>query len=142
MRQRAGNKLDRVTLPLSVLEQPSRRNAASCCPCCGQRLLIRCGVALPPLLADLFDMIWRSAECGVAPEVLAGVFYPGKSLPAARRAIAVNIFHLNTKLAETDVELRSGQGRQEPYRLQRRRRNAKKFSPKKIVNASESESPR
>jgi len=97
------------------------RSTASTCPCCGQRLLIRLGVALPPLLADLFDIVWRSGDRGVAPQVLAGVFYPGKSTPAARRAVAVNIFHLNSKLASTDVELRAGQGRLEPYRVQRRK---------------------
>lgn len=104
-----------------VTEVPSRRDSVAACPCCGQRLLIRHGVALPPMLADLFDMVWRCGDGGITPAVLAEVFYPGKSTPAARRAIAVNIFHLNSKLASTDVELRSGQGRQEPYRVQRRK---------------------
>jgi hypothetical protein len=99
------------------------RSAVATCPCCGQRLLVRAGVALPPLLADLFDVIWRCGENGVAAEVLAGVFYPGKSLPAARRAIAVNIFHLNSKLAETGLELRAGSGSaRNPYRLIKRKK--------------------
>jgi hypothetical protein len=117
MLQRVTNKLGKTA---NVSRAPQRDSSNANCPCCGQRLLIRHGVALPPLLADLFDIIWRSGERGITPEVLAGVFYPGKSLPAARRAIAVNIFHLNSKFAETDVELRSGQGRQQPYRIQRR----------------------
>jgi len=104
-----------------LTDVPARRSPVAACPCCGQRLLIRHGVALPPLLADLFDMVWRAGDRGIQPAVLAGVFYPGKSTPAARRAIAVNIFHLNSKLASTDVELRAGQGRQEPYRVQRRK---------------------
>jgi hypothetical protein len=109
MLQRVASKLD------------NKVASASACPCCGQRLLIRHGVALPPLLADLFDIIWRSGQRGIEPEVLAGVFYPGKPSPAARRAIAVNIFHLNAKLASTDVELRAGQGRLQPYRVRRRK---------------------
>ena len=107
---------------VSKLDNAAKLHAATACPCCGQRLLVRHGIALSPLLADLFDIIWRSGERGVTPEVLAGVFYPGKATPAARRAIAVNVFHINTKLASTNVELRAGSGRQqEPYRLQRRK---------------------
>ncbi|MBR0879659.1 hypothetical protein ACVMGC_001061 [Bradyrhizobium barranii subsp. barranii] len=98
----------------------SRLNHAVC-PCCGQRLLVRHGVALSPVLADLFDIVWRAGPRGVEPEVLAGVFYPGKSEHAARRAVAVNIFHLNTKLSETDAEVRSGQGRRQPYRMTKRK---------------------
>lgn len=96
-------------------------NANTSCPCCGQRLLKRHGVALSPGLADLFDVIWRAGPRGVEPEVLAGIFYPGKSRQAAQRCVAVNVFHLNTKLAETDFEVRAGQGRREPYRVRQRR---------------------
>ena len=41
------------------------------CPHCGQRMLMRHGVRSPPLLADLFDMIERSATRGVLCEALA-----------------------------------------------------------------------
>jgi hypothetical protein len=93
------------------------------CPCCGQRLLVRHGVALSPGLADLFDIIWRVGQRGIEPEVLAGVFYPGKSRQAAHDCIKVNVFHLNTKLAETDFEVRAGSGRREPYRVMKRKRH-------------------
>ncbi len=87
------------------------------CPCCGQRLLTRHGVVLSPRLADLFDMIGNSGDRGVMPEILAGVFYPGKPSTAGRRCVAVNIHFLNSRLLETDLQVRAGSGTQGPYRL-------------------------
>lgn len=87
------------------------------CPACGQRLLTRHGVELSPRLADLFDMIERSEGRGVMPEVLADVFYPGKPSTAGRRCVAVNIHFLNSRLLETDLQVRAGSGTQGPYRL-------------------------
>jgi hypothetical protein len=97
------------------------RNQFASCPCCGQRLLKRHGVALSPRLADLFDMIERAGQRGIATEVLADIFYPGKSLEAARLCVRENIYHLNTRLAETDLEVRAS--RYEPYRVVRVRRS-------------------
>ena len=89
------------------------------CPHCHQRMLVRYGVRLSPLLADLFDMIERSGNRGILPDVLLGVFYPGKSTEAARRCLYQNIFHLNTRLAETDIEVRA-RAHGLVYRVQRR----------------------
>ena len=89
---------------------------AGVCPHCGQRMLVRHGVRLSPLLADLFDMIARS-EAGVEAEVLAGVFYPGKARAAGLRTLRVNIHHLNDRLVETDFRVHATG----PYRLQRRK---------------------
>jgi hypothetical protein len=104
---------------LSPPETHSRTSFAIC-PCCGQRLLVRHGVALSPRLADLFDLIERSGQRGIFSEVLADIFYPGKSRQAAQRCVNQNIFHLNTRLSETDLEVRSGKGSREPYRVIRR----------------------
>lgn len=90
-----------------------RRRDQAICPCCGQRLLVRHGVKLPPLLADLFDMIERCD--GVSADVLAGVFYPGQPAQVGRNRIKSNISHLNALLAGTDLQIRAG--RYEPYRL-------------------------
>jgi hypothetical protein len=93
------------------------------CPHCGQRMLMRHGVALTPLIADLFDMIERAGEHGVICEVLAGVFYPGKSRRAAEDCIKSNIWHLNSRLVSTDIEVRAGSnGGHEPapYRVMKR----------------------
>jgi hypothetical protein len=48
------------------------------CLHCGQRMLMRHGVRLPPRLADLFDMIERSKTRGVLCEVLAWTFLSGQ----------------------------------------------------------------
>lgn len=92
------------------------------CPHCGQRMLMRHGVRLPPLLADLFDMIERSATRGVLCEVLAWVFYPGKASHDARRCVAVNVHHLNSFLEQTDVRVVGGKDGQiaKPYRVVQR----------------------
>jgi hypothetical protein len=90
------------------------------CPCCGQRLLIRYGVALSPRLADLLDVIERAGEQGIEVEVLVGIFYPGKSSRAARCCIKSNVWHLNARLAETDFEVRAGSGSHNPYRFLKR----------------------
>jgi hypothetical protein len=79
---------------------------------------MRHGVPLSPRLADLFDLIERAGQRGVPCEVLADVFYPGKSANIAQRCVIANIFHLNTRLAETDIEVRAS--RYEPYRVMRR----------------------
>jgi hypothetical protein len=94
------------------------KSNVSACPCCGQLLLARHGVALSPRLAELFDIIERAGQRGVSTEVLADIFYPGKSGLAAHDCVKANIFHLNTRLAETDLEVRAS--RYEPYRVVRR----------------------
>jgi hypothetical protein len=92
---------------------------ANVCPHCGQRMLMRHGVRLPPRLADLFDMIERSKRRGVLCEVLAWVFYPDKAAFAARRCVAVNVHHLNSLLEQTDVRVVGGKDGQiaKPYRV-------------------------
>jgi hypothetical protein len=83
---------------LSRREQPI-------CPHCGQRMLVRHGVRLSPLLADLFDIIARSGESGIAASVLADIFYPGKPTDGARNCIRQNVRWINERLVETDVSI-------------------------------------
>jgi hypothetical protein len=93
-----------------------RARAGAACPYCGQRMLLRHGVALPPLLADLFDTVERAGKRGVCPEVLAWVFYPGKEESEARRNIYVNVNRLNGLLVSTDLRV-CVSSRFEPYRI-------------------------
>jgi hypothetical protein len=97
-----------------------KRREQAICKCCGQRLLIRHGVQLSPLLADLLDMVERCKD-GIACETLAGIFYPGKSDFDGRNCIHANVVHLNAKLAETDIEVRApGYKRDSAYRIIKR----------------------
>lgn len=95
-----------------------KRREQAICKCCGQRLLVRHGVQLSPLLADLLDMVERCRE-GITSETLAEIFYPGKNSFDARRCVYTNIFHLNAKLAGTDIEVYASPYR--PYRIIKRR---------------------
>ena len=91
--------------------------SASNCPNCGQRLLIRHGVSLPPRCADIFDMIERAGDRGVLNEVLCWVFYSDKPKRDAARLVAVHINRINDFLQSTDVRI-STSGRQvEPYKV-------------------------
>jgi hypothetical protein len=84
-------------------------------------MLMRHGVRLSPRLADLFDVIDHAGDRGVQCEVLADVFWPGKSRQRALDCVRVNIFHLNDKLSETDYEIRAGTNNyKQPYRVQKR----------------------
>ena len=98
-----------------------KRREQAICKCCGQRLLVRHGVQLSPLLADLLDMVERTGKAGISCETLAGIFYPGKSDFDGRNCVRTNVSHLNARLAETDFEVRApGYKRESVYRLIRR----------------------
>jgi len=100
-----------------------KRREQAICPMCGQRVLLRHGVQLPPLLADLFDMIERTGEAGITSDVLANVFYPSKSLTDGRNCVKANIVHLNDRFAGTDIQIwaGSGGGPYRPFRVVKRR---------------------
>lgn len=87
------------------------------CPHCGQRMLTRYGVRLPPHLADIFDMIERSGDRGVRIEAIVGALYTGKPTAAARQAAKTNIVHINERLEETDKRIRMVPPRVGAYRL-------------------------
>jgi hypothetical protein len=97
-----------------------KRREQAICKCCGQRLLIRHGVQLSPLLADIFDMVERCPD-GIHCETLAGIFYPNKSDYDGRHCVAANMILLNAKLAEIDIEVRAKPKRDAPYRIIKRR---------------------
>ena len=99
------------------------RREQAICPHCGQRVLMRHGVKLSPLAADLFDMIERSGERGVPTEVLLGVFWPGRPTATARNSLKTTIYHMNGLFAGTDIEVGSCSGGGGfPYRVRRRAR--------------------
>lgn len=89
------------------------------CPACGQPVLIRHGVRLPPRLAAVFDSIERCGENGINCEALAEILYPEKWTHAAKKLVAVNVCQLNEFLVQTDLMVTPGrQG--EPYRIVKR----------------------
>jgi hypothetical protein len=90
------------------------------CPTCGQRMLIRHGVRLSPMYADVYDMVERSGDRGVKGEVLGGVFYPDAPHTTQLNRIRSIVYHINIKLAETDYEVRAASN--QPYRVRRTRR--------------------
>jgi hypothetical protein len=87
---------------------------AMLCPHCGQRMLMRHGVLLSPKLADIFDVIERRGRAGIFAEVLAWVVY-GTSSTRTRKALAVNISHLNDRLIEASIRIAAD--RYGPYRI-------------------------
>ena len=90
------------------------------CPHCGQRMLIRHGVRLSPRLADIFDIIEHSGERGVTEEVLASIFYSGRSAREAYNCVRVNVSHINNHLLSTDYRVAKAdgvRGAEYPYRV-------------------------
>jgi hypothetical protein len=80
-------------------------------------MLMRHGVLLSPVLADIFDLIERRKE-GIAPETLTWVLY-GVSNRTTQRRLAANIWLLNSRLSATDYSVRAERHR--AYRLRKRR---------------------
>jgi hypothetical protein len=89
------------------------------CPLCKHRL-IRHGVRLPPLDAEIFDRIERAGQHGVHREVLAGKFFPDRSQGAAAKCLSVHINRINAFLEPTDVCVRMVPRPLGPYRVMRR----------------------
>ena len=87
------------------------------CPYCGQPMLMRRGVRLTPLLADIFDRVERAGSDGIALERLVGAIYGDKPTPAAAQTLKVNVHHLNMKLEETNFRVRMIPLRHGTYRL-------------------------
>jgi hypothetical protein len=99
-----------------MLARPENR----VCSACGQQLLVRRCVTLPPSPADLLDMIEHAGKRDVGREVLGWFFWPNKPKRAAERCISTNINRLDEFLEAKDVCVRAT-GRFEPYRVRRRR---------------------
>lgn len=85
------------------------RRQASTCPHCGQIMLIRCGVRLPPIKARLFDAIeGLTAGRGRADiSDLVVMFFPGVPTKDARNRVRVHVNQLKDWLAATDAIIRS-----------------------------------
>ena len=75
------------------------------CPHCGQRMLHRHGAYLPPQAALIFDMIEASKTRGVRSEILASVFFPGKTALAGRRLVYSHVFRINAFLKSAPVHI-------------------------------------
>jgi len=85
------------------------------CPHCHQRMLVRHGVQLPPLLADIFDLIEKRKN-GQPAEVLRYVFWANKPVREGLRNVWINIYRLNDFLSSTDIRIER-ETRKGPYRL-------------------------
>jgi hypothetical protein len=91
------------------------------CPHCGQRMLMRHGVRLSPKCADIFDMIERAGERGVAPEILQDVFFANRPRKAAYAGLKAFIWQINELLASTDLHIGMREYRCGFYRVEQRR---------------------
>jgi hypothetical protein len=91
---------------------------AATCPHCGQRILMRHGVRLTPLLAEIFAVIENSGQCGVTSEALTARLYPGLPDAQARARVKANVWLLNNRFVETNIRVRLG-GKLAPYRVVR-----------------------
>lgn len=81
------------------------------CPHCNQRMLMRHGVQLSPREADLFDLIAARKNDGIHMDVLAWTWAgASKSAAAQRNLVKTTIYHINERLAATDVLIK-GEGR-------------------------------
>ena len=74
------------------------------CPHCGQPMLVRFGVRLPPKKAEFLDMIANvtKGRGGIDTESLASVFYPGVSRTVAKQRVKVHVNQINDLLVSTD----------------------------------------
>lgn len=83
------------------------------CPQCGQRVIVRHGVALSPKKLDMFDMIERAtpARGGISIDTLAEIFYSDKSAKDGRNAVKVTVNQINDLFASTDITIRFLDGR-------------------------------
>jgi hypothetical protein len=82
------------------------------CPTCGQAVLMRHGVKLPPQKAAILALVEEASKGrdGIKIAVLASVFYPEVPTSVAYARLRVHISQLNSLLASTDyrVVTRSG----------------------------------
>ena len=79
-------------------------------------MLVRHGVRLPPLLADMWDQIEAAKDRGLYIDSLVWMFYPGKPTREAGNCVKVNISRINDLMCETDYRIRSAE-RFAPYRV-------------------------
>lgn len=75
------------------------------CPHCGQPMVRRFGVVLPPAKVRLLDAIVNGTlgRGGISTEELIVMLYPGVDNAVARRRIVTHVNQLNGWMAETDV---------------------------------------
>jgi hypothetical protein len=84
-------------------------------------MLMRHGVRLSPKCADIFDMIERAGERGVAPEILQDVFFANRPRKAAYAGLKAFIWQINELLASTDLHIGMREYRCGFYRVEQRR---------------------
>jgi hypothetical protein len=121
---RSRKKRERMAVP--------RKDKLPVCPHCGQRMVRRYGVDLPPQAALIFDMIENSKTRGVPAEALAWTFFANKSAAAGRRLVYVHVFQINKFLQATPVRITikppidnfAKRGRAPGYYVVKRRRGA------------------
>jgi two-component SAPR family response regulator len=98
----------------------AHRAAKDVCKTCGQRLLTRYGVRFSPKCAEIFDMIERAKDRGVAPQVLRDIFFPDANHQDSYNGLKTHIWQINNFLAETDLCVRMRDRPHGSYRVERR----------------------
>jgi hypothetical protein len=88
------------------------------CPHCGQPVLVRFGVRLPPKKASILDMIQNitKGRGGIEAESLGWIFYPGEPKRVATQRIKAHVCQINDLLVETEWKIENSDGL---YRLTR-----------------------
>lgn len=83
------------------------------CPHCGQPMLVKFGVRLPPFKARILEMVENvtKGRGGIEIEQLAWVFYPGVPKKKAHDCIKNHVHQINDLLLSTDYRIVSRDGR-------------------------------
>lgn len=98
-----------------------RISKAHICPNCGAVVNVRFDEIMTRMQAAILDMILDLSRAGrtISTESLCGVFFPGLSLPVARRRVITHVHNINERLASTDVRIisdRNGHNASGEYR--------------------------
>jgi hypothetical protein len=98
-----------------------RINKAHVCPNCGAVVNVRFDEVMTRMQASILDMILDISRAGrtISTESLCAVFFPGLSLPVARRRVITHVHNINERLASTDVRIiskRNGKNSPGEYR--------------------------
>lgn len=77
------------------------------CPNCGAVVNLRFDEIMTRTQAAMLDMLLDVTRAGstITTETLCHVFFPGLSLPIARRRVITHVHNINERLASTDVRI-------------------------------------
>jgi len=90
------------------------------CEACGQRILVREGVPLSPLKAELYDSIMHSGKNGIDAETLGWIHFPNSENKKRQvQCVKVHVGQLRDLLAGTRTTIECS--KDGLYRMMRRK---------------------